>query len=221
MPIGINKVSQIAGVRDAIPDSGDLQARYDWTVASGTSTVADQTGNGYDLTGTYTGPTATINGMQAGEFDGVDDSLGVDWTNQPQPNHIFIVFKYLSDPAEPSAVCDGASDGRNKFGTDADGDLDLYAGNSNNVVDGNADTNPHVASALFDGANSVLRLDGSQVASGDVGGQDLGGLIVGSQPNDANYTNVAVGEILPYPQDKSGIQSDVESYLADKWGLTI
>ena len=205
----------------AIPDSEDLQARYDWTQASVTSTVEDQTGNGHDLTGSYTGPTATINGLQAGEFDGADDFVDVDWPNQSQPNHIFVVFQYLSDPNSTSGVIGGANDGQHKIGNNNNGDLDLYAGNANGVVDGDADTNPHIASGLFDGGSSVLRIDGTQVATGDVGGQDMGGLTAGAQAGGNNYANVAIGEILPYQTDKSSNQSDIETYLANKWGITL
>lgn len=205
----------------AIPDSGDLQARYDWTGASGTSTVTDLSGNGHDLTGTYTGPTATINGNQAGEFDGADDLLTVDWTDLPQPNHVFMVYQFIADSDDVRSVIDGDSDGRQKFGNNGQGNIDLYAGNANNVVGGDADTKPHVVSALFDGANSALRLDGADVASGDAGGEDSGGLTVGAEPGGGNYADVYVGEILHYPMDKSGSQSDIEGYLADKWGITL
>jgi len=204
-----------------IPDEQDLKARYDWTQASGTSTVVDQTGHGNDITGSYTGPTANINGLQAGEFDGSNDLLDIDWANQSQPNHVFVVYQYLTSPSGPSAVFGGASDGPHKFGTNNNGDLDLFAGKGNNVVGGSATTSVTLASALFNGSNSVLRIDGSQVASGDAGSQDAGGFTVGSQAGGVNYANVAIGEVLFYPQDKTGIQSGIESYLAGKWGVTL
>lgn len=68
-----------------IPDSGNLHARYDFSQEDGSLPVTDQTGNGFDLTqGSYSGVGATINGVQAGEFDNVDDVLTAatasDWT---------------------------------------------------------------------------------------------------------------------------------------------
>lgn len=209
----------------AIPDSGDLQAHYDWTQASGTSSVADQTSNGHDLTGSYSGPTATINGNQAGEFDGADDYLDVSFgTTLSQPTHFFIVAQMTASPNEFNEIITGddTTDRQAIAGdNDANGDdWTLFAGtrlNSGLTFD----ETPHIISGLFDGTNSVLRLDGTQIASGDAGANSLSGLTVGSHPFQFNYTAVNVGESLLYPMDKSGVQSDVESYLSNKWGITI
>jgi len=98
-------------------------------------------------------------------------------------------------------------------------DYQMFAGS---VLNGETpDTSPHIWSSLFNGANSVNRLDGSQIASGDAGTDSLDGFTLGSIYDGTQNAPVDVGEILIYPQDKSGIQSDVEQYLSDEWGITI
>lgn len=209
------------GVHDSlspVPGGEDLHARYDWSQASGTSSVADQTGNGYDLSGSYTGPTATINGMQAGTFDGIDDYLSATFSELPQPNMIFAVAAAQAD--DTSSLIDGTtSNGRNQIVLDV-GDWGIFAGNTP-VSGSDADQNPHVLSALFDGSSSYMRVDGTQDLSGDPGSDGLNGISVGEYPIGDDHGAWNVGEILVYPQDKSGIQTDVEQYLADKWGIAV
>jgi hypothetical protein len=214
------------GQPSAIPDGGDLQARYDWTQASGTSTVTDQTGNGFDLSGTYTGPTVTINGNQAGRFDAAnEDELDVSFTAESTPVSIFLVVrfeslstsgpKYVFDSADSSfQIFLNATDTRYQFGGSS-----FYDG-------GTPDLNNHVFSAIYraDNNTSELFIDGGNtpIASGDIGINSLQGFLVGdSSDSTARNADFSIGEVLIYPQDKGGIRGDIESYLSDKWGVTI
>jgi len=215
---GVRVNGRAVGVGSAIPDSGDLQAHYDWRQASGTSSVTDQTGNGHDLTG-HSGPTATINGNQAGLFDGNDDLLTTSWPSESQPNTYFAVFRVENDSGSFQYIFDADTDLNHGFGLTNGTEWRIFAGSS--VDGGTHDTNVHIVSALFDGANSVLRIDGTQVASGDTGTGVFGGLSVGARPSGSSYTNVSVGEWFGYPMDKSSIFANAEQYLADEWGVTL
>lgn len=224
-PIGISGKGGILGGVDAIPDSGDLQAWYDWSLASGTSTVEDQTDNNNDLTGTYSGPTTTINGVQAGLFDGSDDEVTVSFSNQSQPNHIFIVLQVESVPPDTDNenFFDGASENVQTLFIDEganNGEYQMFAGSriGGNTVAQVGDI--VVASCLFNEGSSVLRLNGAQDATGSVGSGVLDGFTVGNYAGTANdqYANFRVGEMFHYPMDKSSVVSDVEQYLTDKWG---
>jgi hypothetical protein len=217
---GIVAVTDTAG--SDIPDSGDLHAHYDWSDSSTTtSTVPDLTGNGYDLTGTFSSLNVTINGVQAGEFDGNDDSVDVDFTALPQPNTIFIVLQYDSTSiGSTSYIYDSNNTARHgMFLAGVESEFAIYSGTS--LFDGGLDANPHIFGNLYHGTSSIIRRDGTQSGSGDAGANDLDGFTVGSVYTDNSYAPITVGEILIYPQDKTGIASDVESYLSSKWGIAV
>lgn len=218
-------------VPSPVPASGDLHARYDATElnlsdGSSVSTWMDETGNDFDLTA-GTAPTyqaSAINTNPAVRFDGVDDFLDVAFSALSQPNHIFATFQFQTvDTANSEVVTDGATS-RHTVGHGGGGNNGawvLFAGATLSDNSTTADTNPHVQSGLFNNTSSVLRLDGTTLATGDVGTQALDGFRVGSDSTGGSFAPVDVGEILVYPEDKSGIQGDIETYLGDKWGITV
>lgn len=203
-----------------IPDSEDLHAHYDFSdIETTTSTVPDLTGNGYDLTGGFTSLSQTINGVAVGEFDGSDDSVSTAFAEIPQPNQIFVVLEMTGDNTSNTGfIYDGndTNNGRNVF--TGSSDWRIFAGNF--VTGGSADRNPHIANAYYDGANSKADIDGANVLSGDAGGEGLDGFLVGASAGDDNAP-AKIGEILIYPQDKTGIEADIEQYLSNKWGIAL
>jgi len=217
-------------VFDGIPDSGDLHARYDATKLSlsdgdPVTTLSDETGNGHDLTANSSAPQYVenaLNGNPVVRFDGVNDNLDVPFSNLAQPNHIFIVAQ-LQSSSPGGTVFDGETDGeRNQFA--ARSEFQMFAGGSGaGVIFGSSstDTSPHVFGALYNTSNSELRKDGAVDISGSLQPQDLGGFTVGSDRRGNDLLQVDVGEILIYPQDKSNVVTDVESFLSDKWGIPI
>lgn len=219
----------VAAQGDAIPpDSEDLHAWYDATEISASdgdaiSTWPDESGNGYDLT-SGTAPTykaSVINGNPVVRHDGVDDYLDVNWAAFAQPNHIFAVWRFQAlDNNNITPVYHGENgNNRHTLGERDTDNWRIFSGS--NVEGGSKDTNNHISAALYDGANSYLRLEGGQVLSGDAGSEGMGGMTTGSNNSQAVYGQVDIGEILIYPMDKSAVESDIESYLSDKWGITI
>jgi len=201
----------------SIPDSADLHAHYDFSLEDGSAPVPDQTPNGFDLTGSYSGIGRSINGVQAGEFS--NDSLSVSFTAESQPNTIAMVAKL--DFVGELEFFDGGSS-FNLIRAENDGPFfNLEAGSGAEGLDGaSADTNVHVFVALFDGTNSLLRIDGSQF-SGDAGSNSLDGVTLGSRNGGGFNHDGLIGECLVYTQDKSSIFSDIENYLGSKWGITV
>ena len=210
-----------------IPDEQDLHARYDATEltlsdGSPVSTWPDLSGNGHDLTA-GTAPTYDddgINNLPAVVFDKNDDEfLDVSFTSLSQPNHIFIVFKNLNQTQE-GVVFDGDSSFSQAL-VNASGNYRLFAGGG--LFDGDADFGDIIqASALFNGGSTEFRLNlGSRIATG--GNIDssvsMDGLTLGTNGSQdfGRFTNVAIGEILVYPSDKSAIVADIESYLEQRW----
>lgn len=217
-----------AGTFDAIPDGSDLHAHYDATAIPATdgdtvSTWTDQTGNGFDLTA-GSAPVyrdSVINGNPSLEFD-FADYLDVQFSALSQPNTIFAVVQIRGGIGDNNThfIFDGEGTGRNALNYNPNNNFTIFAGNAE-IEDGSADTNPHIISTLFDGSNSSVSKDGGTSSTGNAGSNSLDGFTVGSDNDQSSDSSVFVSEILIYPQDKSGIQSDVESYLADKWGITL
>ena len=214
---------------DAIPDSEDLHAHYDATTISASdgdsiSTWSDQTDNDHDLTAgaepIY--KTDILNGNPIVRFDGVDDFLNVSFSEQSQPNTIFVVFQLNSvESSRNNHIIDANTGNNQAFFTDDSNDQNyqLFAGNR---IGGNTQSAPpetYIASNLFNETSSEFRLNGTTDSTGDVGINNLDGITVGAQGGGDNNTEVDIGEILVYPSDKSQIFNDVESYLNDKWGV--
>lgn len=201
-----------------IPDSGDLHAHYDFTKEDGTTPVIDQSGNGNDLSGTYSGVSRNINGVQAGDFDGGDDNLTTSFAAQSQPNHIFTVVQPDSISGNVSPFDADTAANQLIFVTGSSNNWAIYSGAA--VEDGSADTSAVIISGLYNGASSAIRVNGVET-TGDAGTASLDGISLGARGDGTNPFDGKIGEVLFYPQDKSGIVSDVESYLSDKWGITL
>lgn len=208
-----------------IPDSGDLQAAYDLSKNNGSLPISDQSGNGHDLnTGQFSGVNVSINGVQAGEYDGVDDVTGTTFSTVSQPFTIVVAFEAISPD---NTIFDRIVGGSNSD------EGDIYLDNDNTYLSVSAGTDDIesttsiqagdvvVASTVVRGSNSILRANQTEIASGALNA-DLNGMALGaaeiSSPFD--FANVKIGEVLVYPLDKESNISSIEQYLIDKWGPT-
>ena len=73
--------------------------------------------------------------------------------------------------------------------------------------------------AVFDGGNSIIRVDGVETAVGDAGTNDLGGLSVGYDSfEDSKYADAYVSEIVVV--NSGSVDLDFENRLLEKWGIT-
>lgn len=160
----------------------------------------------------------TLNGMPTVKFDGVDDYLRTSWfaADLAQPNHVFAVFT-------------------NKTGTVMDGFTStlhnrhlIYRGGITEHLYAGADvkgsftyTNATYASYLFDGAGSVLRMDGAQVASGNPGTDVLSGAVIGAFYNTTSLPlDGYIAELMIYDGKLNDTDRDtMETYLYNKWFL--
>jgi hypothetical protein len=199
-----------------IPDRGDLHARYDarqLSLSDGdpVTTWPDETGNGNDLTA-GTAPvykTNVIDGQPAVRFDSTNNEfLTASFSTLSQPNHIFVLCDHDSD--EGNVVDSTDSNNRHALGTN-NGDWLLFAGDT--VSDGPRAAGFEIVGGLFDGGNSVIRVDGIQEGSGNAGGDGMNGMTVGAQQGPILFIDVDIVEILVYSTDKSSIVSEVETHL--------
>jgi hypothetical protein len=110
-------------------------------------------------------------------------------------------------------------------GDDATNRVDMYSDSSTNcwsVYAGGGvvsltvvDTNWHYVIAIFNGASSSIRLDGSAIRSGNVGTNSLDGLTLGAYSTGANNMNLDMIDSGVYSKVVSGAElTALESYLA-------
>ena len=221
---GLRNLSSIS----AIPDSEDLHAHYDFREyqSSQTSGFDDLSGNGHDLNnGSISGVTESINGNQAAELDGVDDSV---WTDSflavDNPYTIAYVADLDSDSATEFNVAvntndsdatdiDHRSDPHNHILAEDDTDPD------DNLIGGSETDNLVVHLRDADG-NATLRVNGTEVDTGSQGADmDLIGIGSRNPRDNDRFFPGAFGELLVYPMDKSDSFGEIESYLNGEWSL--
>ena len=214
-----------------IPDSGALQyhiaARLDDTHSQGdpVTTIPDHA-NGFDLSGgSPTFEADVLNGEPVYRFDGIDDELEHDDATISQPYTVFAVVKG-GDTNDEEAIWSSHSGtaGSDRAALDiryGDDEYLLFAGET--VSGGTPDTNYHIVTSVVDGSNSLVRVDGTEITSGDAGNFDLDGLMVGD-----TYTTVDrhldgdLAELPLYPDRRTSQQiDDVEGALSDIYGISL
>lgn len=216
---------------DAIPDSEidhwDAQAAF--SSGDDGTTISSWPGENGDYTVTGSDPTIrenAINGNRAVEFDGVGDSLSTAFASaETQPNTVFAVIEYLpTDTGTYGFMFDGDSTRHSieqGIGLDP-GSTTINAGSNVTGPSGSTNNDPTIITGIYDGGNSLLRQNGSQIASGAVGSNSLDGVQFGEASGGSNYWDGYIGEVIPYPERLSSGQIDAqEQELADKWGITL
>ena len=208
----------------AIPDRKDLHAHYDFSAYNETQTTdfEDLSGNGHDLeNGSITGCTGDINGVQAGEFDGVDDAIWASNTPDIWPTSIFVVHR-IDDTSDRHHVIQPSSEANYLEWRNTEWSMNIQG--DSDVVGSDDDTiNLH---SLEFNDTSKLRENGQEVGTEDSTSaiQVLDEIGLGSQnPRfDDRFYEGAIGEVLIYQslRDES-TTNDVESYLSDKWNIDL
>jgi hypothetical protein len=211
--------------QSAIPDSDNLHARYDFSQEDGTLPIIDRTGNGYDLDqGQYSGVSASINGVQAGVFDGGDDAVyyGSSFSDI-RPLSVFAVVKLDGPTDADQFIVSGNATDFVVCGWQGTSLGEWYA-RFGSTVSGGADDTDTLVSLIDAGggdASSQLRTDGVERATGDLGtGAWTTHALVFALNTSDRYWIGRIGEVLIYykVQDAS-TRNEIELYLANKWGV--
>jgi len=157
------------------------------------------------------------------EFDGFDDFLRVATPDRAQPNTVFIVAsRQTVTPGTASYILDGAASSERHavfLGADSINHL-MYAGSTGaySAVPAAVGT-WDIYAAQFNTTSSSLRLNGTQIASGNAGSHVAGQLNIGSKHaiGDANFDGY-IAEFLFYDQALTPAEVQaVEQYLTDKY----
>ena len=171
-------------------------------------------------TGSPTYVESGINGNPAIAFnaDGLEDT-GLSVT---QPNTTYVVFEYQSGDWDNGRILSGVSERQMTALASSDtNNWRTYAGSN---LNGSNDLGIQQMTAVFDGANSIIREDGVETAVGDAGNRDLGGLSVGYDAWDFDnygkrrYADAYVSEIVVV--NSGSVDLDFENQLLEKWGIT-
>jgi len=163
---------------------------------------------------TYT--VSRINGNATVYYDGSDDGHTNSNLTQSQPDYVVGVFEVVTPGNDPRLWTGDATRQIGGIGTTG-GNWQAWAGDSF-IRGGSPDTNPHIFGGFYDGAGSEVRVDGSVVATGDLGANSLDGLDLGEGDGHNEYY---LGELLILDNPSSGDIGGAESYLSDKWGITV
>lgn len=193
------------------------------------TTWEDQSGNGNDLAQSTSAAKPTyrtnvVNGKPVVRFDGTDDTMvtAAFASELAQPNTIIAVALFATTATTNRMICDGLAAGKRHAmysHLNSGGKWTFYAGTTE--VNGSVIATGafHVVSAIYNGASSVLYLNGAQDATGNTGSNPLSGLRLGSFAGAA-FLNGDIAEILVYDSALSTADREsVEEYLMEKYAL--
>ena len=173
-------------------------------------------------TGSPTYVESGINGNPAIAFNGDGDGLEVAGLSVTQPNTTYLVFEYRSG-WDGGRVLSGVSESQlTAASASYRENWKTYAGTALHAT---SDIGIQQMTAVFDGANSIIREEGVEIAVGDAGTNDLGGLSVGYDSHGynyrgepRNYADAYVSEIVIV--NSGSVDLDFENQLLEKWGIT-
>lgn len=189
------------------------------------STATDyHTGGGNDFTGAsdvrplY--KTNIHNGHPIFRFDGTDDVLSKAMSiAQPLTVGLFLAKRSTGFAVNRGIICGTGFGGLIYAEADSPERWALYSG-TGSVFDGNIDTSFHTIIAVFNGASSLIRVDGSETTGnpGIVG--YVTPITIGSNTDSPSgtYSDVDVGEVVICNAALSaGNITDLEAYFTAHW----
>jgi len=218
----------MAGILFNVPNtypSGSPAVWYDLSTLNGLSdgdpitSVPDLSGNEENTSalGTITFKTNIQNGLSIARFPGIASNYlrNLTFSSSAQPITIFVVFKY-SDPIGAPWWISDSSDG--PYLTTSAGKHALYAGSSwASSIDYNT-TNFVLATIIFNGASSSIRINGVSGGVGNPGTDEFDtGLHIGASHSGSNVFNGDLGEFLLYNNLEDPTTN--EAKLIAKWGV--
>lgn len=168
------------------------------------------------------------NGHAAMLCDGSDDFLQAAYSApRSQPYHLYAAVK-LDAAAVNDAANHYISDGDDaaarsiiaQYNTPNPDAWAMFAG----VWTASAtatDSDFHVLTALYNGGSSRLRLDATQIATGNAGAHNADGLTIGAAFNGGSPWKGYIGAVvIADPNHSDAVRDALEVALIDYWGIT-
>lgn len=187
---------------------------------------SDKSGNGrHVLQGSATlRPSYTssnqVNGITVPRFDGSDDTMSTTGGSTiSQPSTSYVVFKFESGGAANPTLWDGSSS-RQWLVLPSSTSVQAYANAALTPTVSNLVGAVTQVGVLYSGGSSTIRMNGSQISSGNLGSAGIGtNVVVGSNPFGLGSFKGCIAELLIYSKALSTTERDnVESYLKARWG---
>ena len=209
----------------AIPDTVENQSfawyPFDEYGDTQTESFEDQSPNDNDLdNGSISGMT-TLNGVQAGVFDGDGDTLSIgSFSSENHPYTLFVVGRLDATDLTQSYVPVNTKDGD----TSAlfwSGSFEKWRMFSGDGFNGSNNEDIKLLTGVFDTDESVIRENATEESTGDSGSRELDKINVGHD-NDRNNWDGAIGEVIIF-DDRLSLDdiNEIEEYLANKWSISI
>jgi Tfp pilus assembly protein PilE len=199
-------------------DMSDLAYSNGETVSS----VSDQSGNGYDLSNSGSGPVMVesgLNGNDLVEFQGNSRLDSPEWSPVSEPYTIFFVTSSYDSPSDGVTMDSAGGSGRAFIARDNPEWRIWNGGGFNTAFTG--DEQEHIITAVYSDSNGKFRYDGSE-ETGNSGSNDITSIRLGQDNTGARALEGRVGEVIMYNRSLSSSEiTEVESYLSGKWGITL
>jgi hypothetical protein len=187
------------------------------------SAWADQSGAGHNATQAVAASrplleSAGLGGQPSVWGDGIDDFLKTAGFTLVQPTTIVVATQAVAHAANASPW-DGFTVNTLRL-IDTGADWQMNAGASGPSVA--RDLNPHILSATYSGAASVLRIDGTPTAASNAGAAGAGGLTLLADGANANPAKSRIGAACVYNRALGAAELGiVERYLGSVFGIAI
>ena len=213
----------------AIPDSDVVYDAIESFDPADDGTTINSWNDYQQLQPDLTGGDPTIDDDGIGDvsllFDSVDDALTAsssEWTTLTQPITAYVVIDPASDFDDTVSqnVTGRESSGDGRTGTvewRENATWQLFGGTA---LEGSSTVQRNLITGVFDGADSIIREDGTETGSGDAGSEDWESLSLGALDGNRNHFDGHIAAL--YIQDERASSSkiaDTESIIDSRWNL--
>ena len=201
------------------------------TITTGTGTITgvqDKSVSGYDLTSTTGAPTGrSINGLTVLDYVNTNTSQdqtvfennSFNWDQNTTERNVYMVVHFDDEGLanDQDFLLEGENNTNRLFSRVSGAGAIMV----NNVISTDGvivEGNTYLITLTINGGNSLIRVNGAQVVTGNVGVNPIAGLNIGSNFLEQQGLDGAVAEIV-MSDDRSETEL-IEGYLAHKWNLT-
>lgn len=209
------------GTPDSVISQFDAQELTGFSDGDTVSTWTDQVGTN-DATGSGTYRTNGINGYASVEFDGVNDGFVSNTGTITQPfTVIFVIDPFFADDAIYAFQGSNNGIGSGPL-TQWNNNIPAWNAYAGSGLVGSNTLDRSIITVKFDGGSSIIREDGSQTGSGNVGTSDLNDFSLGYNAGDnERYWDGLIGFAELHDGEPSNGLATREQQVANMWDITI
>lgn len=163
--------------------------------------------------------TGIQNGKPVVRFDGVDDFMAAPCA-LTQPDTVFMVAKNLGSTSAKDFLDGASTGGRQLFRVASAITVLVYAGGTG-FTPAAVPGNWNVYAIRWNGASSILNINGGSDLTGDAGTNNVNGQTFGASTSGVSeLANFDMAEFIGYQASLSAVQvAAASSYLRAKWGI--